>query len=140
MIIRNRLWGSRAYLISQIDHAKDYGVEWREEITPFLNSLGIIVLNPCKKPTQNGNEISDDQVILKKLQEEEQYVYLSERMREIRSIDLRMIDISDFVIARLDMEIPACGSIEEITLANKQKKPVLLWCPQGKNKLLSAER
>ena len=56
-------------------------------------------------------------------------------MRDIRSIDLRMIDISDFDIVRLDMEIPACGSIEEITLANKQKKPVLIWCPQGKKKL-----
>jgi hypothetical protein len=131
----NRLWGNKAYLISQIDHAKDYGITWREEITPFLNSLGVIVLNPCKKPTQEGNEVGDDQNILKKLQEVEAYDKLSEKMRQIRSIDLRMIDISDFVIVRLDMEIPACGSIEEITLANKQKKPVLIWCPQGRKRL-----
>lgn len=131
----NRLWGNRAYLISQIDYAIDFGVTWRDNITPILNKLGIIVLNPCKKPTQIGNEVGDDQVLLRNLQQEEKYKELSDKMREIRSIDLRMIDISDFVIARLDMKIPACGSIEEITLANKQKKPVLLWCPQGKQKL-----
>jgi hypothetical protein len=27
-----------------------------------------------------------------------------------------------------------CGSYEEIVTANRQKKPVLIWCEQGKNK------
>lgn len=30
------------------------------------------------------------------------------------------------------MDVHACGTYEEIVLANSQKKPVLIWCQQGK--------
>jgi len=29
--------------------------------------------------------------------------------------------------------VHACGTYEEITVANSQKKPVLVWCQQGKS-------
>ena len=43
-----------------------------------------------------------------------------------------IVDISDFIIASIDIDVHACGTYEEITTANSQKKPVLVWCQQGK--------
>jgi hypothetical protein len=51
----------------------------------------------------------------------------------IRTLDLRCIDISDFIIASIDIDVHACGTYEEISVANSQKKPVLVWCQQGKS-------
>ena len=52
----------------------------------------------------------------------------------IRTLDLRCVDISDFIIASIDTDVHACGTYEEIAVANSQKKPVLIWCQQGKQK------
>ena len=32
----------------------------------------------------------------------------------------------------VDTDVHACGTYEEIAVANSQKKPVLVWCQQGK--------
>jgi hypothetical protein len=42
--------------------------------------------------------------------------------------------VSDFIIAHIDLNVHACGTYEEIVTANRQKKPVLVWCEQGKSK------
>jgi hypothetical protein len=42
------------------------------------------------------------------------------------------VDISDFIIVNIDINTHACGTYEEITVANRQKKPILIWCTQGK--------
>ena len=57
---------------------------------------------------------------------------IREKFGIIRSADLRCVDISDFIIAYIDLDIHACGTYEEIVTANRQKKPVLVWCKQGK--------
>jgi len=53
-------------------------------------------------------------------------------MNPIRRVDLRMVDISDWLAVNLDMDIHACGMYEEIFLANRQKKPILVHVEQGK--------
>jgi hypothetical protein len=42
-----------------------------------------------------------------------------------------MVNCCDFVIALVDLDIHVCGTYDEIGRANDQKKPVLVWCPQG---------
>jgi len=53
-------------------------------------------------------------------------------MKTIRSVDLRLVDISDFLIVNLNLEHYACGTWEELFLCNRSKKPILLHIEQGK--------
>jgi nucleoside 2-deoxyribosyltransferase len=53
-------------------------------------------------------------------------------MKTIRSVDLRLVDISDFLIVNLDLDIHPCGTYEEIFWANRQKKPIIIHMVQGK--------
>jgi hypothetical protein len=53
-------------------------------------------------------------------------------MKSIRSVDLRLVDISDFIIVNLDLDTHPCGTLEEIFWANRQKKPIIIHMVQGK--------
>jgi nucleoside 2-deoxyribosyltransferase len=128
----NRLKHHRCYIAGPIDRAPDSGYGWRKTITPLLRSMGIVVFDPLLKPTDIGLEADDNRSSRKFLKEEEKFDEFSEIMRNIRHTDLRMVDISDFMIAYIDLDIFACGTIEEIVVCNKQKKPVLMLCKQGK--------
>lgn len=127
-----RLKNQRCYLAGAIDRVPDRGTQWRDFITPFLESLGVEVFNPLKKPTNLGKEDESMARYKKKLKEHKEYDKLSELMRTIRSIDLRMVDVSDFLIVNLDIDTHPCGTLEEIFWANRQKKPILVHMVQGK--------
>lgn len=130
----NKLKNQQCYLIGPIDRAKDNGIEWRNQITPKLNKYGVRVLNPLEKPFNiNINELTvrDDINILKN---EKRYSEIR-KYKSIRTVDLRMVDKSDFVIAQMSSEVFTCGSMEEIVLANSQKKPVLYWQVDGFDKV-----
>lgn len=127
----NNLYNTRTYLVGAMDRVPDGGVQWREKITPFLTNLGIKVLDPCKKTINQSNEEYSRHWI-EYYKETEQYAKIRDKFGIIRRSDLRCVDVSDFIIAHIDVSIHACGSYEEITTANRQKKPVLIWCKQGK--------
>lgn len=127
----NNLYNTRAYLIGAMDRVKDGGVNWRKRITPKLSELGIKVLDPCKKLLNNSTE-EDSRHWIEYYKETKQYSKIRDKFGIIRRSDLRCVDVSDFVIAHIDISVHACGSYEEITTANRQKKPVLIWCEQGK--------
>ena len=46
----NRLRYSRVYLSGAMDRVKDGGIPWRNDLKPFLNSRGTIVIDPTNKP------------------------------------------------------------------------------------------
>lgn len=127
-----RLKDQRVYLAGAMDRVADRGNGWRDNITPFLQDLDIVVFNPIKKPTDIGQE--DDEVHQHKikLKLEENYDELSSVMKTIRAVDLRLVDISDFLIVNLDLSIHPCGTYEEIFWANRQKKPIIVHMVQGK--------
>jgi len=128
----NRLFGTRVYLAGPMDRVKDGGVQWRNDLTPFLNEQGVIVLDPCNKPIDVGVEDSsgrEQRVILK---QEEKLEEVAKDMKVIRAVDLRMVDICDFIIAHVDIDVHMCGTYEEITTANRQRKPVLYHIEQGR--------
>lgn len=129
----NRLKNQRVYLAGAMDRVADRGTGWRDNITPFLESLGIIVFNPIKKPTVIGQEDEETHRLKVKLKQEQNYEKLSEIMKIIRSVDLRLVDISDFLIVNLDLDIHPCGTYEEIFWANRQKKPIIIHMVQGKH-------
>lgn len=128
----NRLINQRVYLAGAMDRVKDRGKGWRSSITPFLQNLGIIVYNPLTKPGNIGKEDDETASLKVILKSQKDYDQLSKIMKSIRGVDLRLVDISDFLIVNLDLDIHPCGTYEEIFLANRQKKPIIIHMAQGK--------
>lgn len=127
-----RLKYQRVYLAGAMDRVVDRGNGWRDNITPFLESLQIVVFNPIKKPTAVGKEDIETHKQKIQLKQAQDYDGLSDIMKIIRATDLRLIDISDFLIVNLDLDTHPCGTYEEIFWANRQKKPIIIHMVQGK--------
>ena len=128
---KNRLKGSRVYLCGAMDRVPDGGVQWRESITPWLHELGINVIDPCNKPIDIAVEDIEHRELRREWKEDLRYDELTREIKLLRAIDLRFVDVSDFIIVYLDTSVHACGTYEEIFLANRQKKPVLIVCEGG---------
>ena len=128
----NRLKNQRVYLAGAMDRVPDRGVGWRSDITPFLEEMGLRVFNPLNKPTEAGKEDENCHLNKKLLKSQEKYEELSEIMKSIRSVDLRLVDISDFLVVNLDLATHPSGTYEEIFLANRSKKPIVIRVEQGK--------
>jgi nucleoside 2-deoxyribosyltransferase len=128
----NRLYKQRVYLAGAMDRVADRGRGWRDQISPFLEDLGVVVFNPIKKPTAVGTEDDITHQFKLALKKDKKYDELSSLMKTIRSVDLRLVDISDFLIVNLDLDIHPCGTYEEIFWANRQKKPIIIHMVQGK--------
>jgi nucleoside 2-deoxyribosyltransferase len=129
----NRLAYSRAYLAGPIDRVSDRGAFWREDISDFLLQNHIGVLNPSKKPMIGHRDEDDDFVVERtKYKIAGEFDKVHEIMKEVVSTDLRLIDLSDFVILHIDTKVHMCGSYNEQTHACLQRKPVLIHCNTGK--------
>jgi nucleoside 2-deoxyribosyltransferase len=130
----NKLKGLRCYLAGPIDAADDDGVGWRKDATKWLKAKGVKVLDPCDKPISYAEykEIDTEKQKMMELKENGRYFELSQRMREIAHVDLRMTDISDFLIVYLNPNITMFGTIHELINSLNQKKPTLVVVEGGK--------
>lgn len=128
----NRLKNQRVYLAGAMDRVADRGATWRDNITPFLESLGVIVWNPITKPIDVGMEDKDTHLLKTKLKNQKRYDELTSIMKTIRAVDLRLVDRSDFLIINLDLDVHPCGTLEELFWANRLKRPILVHMTQGK--------
>ena len=115
-----------------MDRVKDGGVGWRNEIGDWLRSRGVIVLDPCNKPIDIGLEDAENRQLRRDLKARGDYAAVAKDMRVIRCVDLRMVDLSDALVVNIDVEVHACGTYEELTLANREKKPIIVHIEQGK--------
>ena len=131
----NRLKGMTAYLCGAMDRVEDGGVAWREYITPKLQELGVGVFNPCDKPSNYAPEDEDTRELIHSLKRSENYDEVSNVMKPICAVDLRMVDIAHFIVMSLDMDSHLCGSYHEAFVAIGQKKPVIVMCKQRKSEL-----
>lgn len=130
----NRLKNQRVYLAGAMDRVPDRGAGWRADITPFLKELGVVVFNPLNKPTETGIEDERSHTLRREFKEKGEYDELAAMMKVIRTTDLRLVDISDFLVVNLDINTHPCGTLEEIFWANRQKKPIIVHVEQGKSK------
>ena len=130
----NRLAGTRAYLCGAMDRVRDGGEGWRRDIQRELNDLNIHWLDPTRKPIDIGREDAESRRRRRAAKEAGDWDTVVKEMNPIRRVDLRMVDICDFVIVNLDLDVHATGTYEEVFLANRQKKPILIHVEQGKNK------
>jgi len=130
-----RLTNHLCYLCGPIDRVSDKGDGWRDDITPFLQSLGIAVLNPRRKPIDLGLEDREHIEKRKQLKAAGKFDQLADEVRQIRVTDLRMIDLSSFLIVYYDLNTIMVGTNEELFWGNREKKPIILMCPQGKKEI-----
>ena len=135
---KGRLNGLATYLCGPIDHADDDGVGWRRKITEDMKDMfGVRVLDPTDKPckTNDGSsyeEIGEEKVSTMQLKKDGHYAELAEKMRNIVRVDLRMVDLSDFIITYLPKDVTVCGTIHEIVTATESKKPTLIVAEGGR--------
>lgn len=128
----NRLQNTRGYLGGGIEFIEDLGVEWRQRIIEETKDLEIIWLDPCNKPIDIGIEDLANHEVRKKLKKEGRFDEVAQEMKIVRCVDLRMVDISDFLVINLDVSVHTSGTYEELYLANRQKKPIIVRIRQGK--------
>lgn len=140
----NLLKGARVYLSGPMDFVASRKVEkksgWRNRIGQFLKHHGATVFDPWNKPLPKGlwEYGQEDE---KSIEARELWTFkpgkvgakkrsqCAQQFWETQHIDLRMVDISDMVIAYCPTNIYSVGTPHEIVLARQQRKPVLFVSP-----------
>ncbi len=130
----------RVYLSGPMDfvasRAEEKKAGWRVRVGEFLQSFRATVFDPWSKPKVRGfHEYGKEDVATIRLREEWSFepsaAGAQARARSAQSfwetmhVDLRMVDISDFVIAYCPTNIYSVGTPHEIITARQQHKPVL---------------
>ena len=133
----NRLKGLCTYLSGPVDFASDRGYGWRDNITPFLENMGVKVLNPLSHCFVGSDKIPSKRIKMDRLLKEGKFNELHMEMKELVHMDLRSVDLSSFLICNYDSNIHMCGTYEEIFKCNLQVKPCLIVHKKPLNKLSS---
>ena len=141
---RNLLQNARVYLSGPMDfvasRAEEKRLGWRVRVGEFLRSLGATVFDPWQKPEVLGlHEYGREDETTTEVRRTWTFEPTAEGARrraecagqfwETMHIDLRMIDVSDFVIAYCPTNVYSVGTPHEIILARQQHKPVLFVSP-----------
>lgn len=134
------LRNARVYLSGPMDFVASRAEEkksgWRVRVKEFLQSYGATVFDPWEKPKVRGlHEYGKEDVVSVRARESWTFEPTKEGVKiraqcaqgfwETMHIDLRMVDISDFVIAYCPTNIYSVGTPHEIIVARQQHKPVL---------------
>lgn len=111
------------------------GRGWRDFVTQELKPRGITIFNPYDKPFMD--DVDEDDAVRAKLKESMaagDFDAVAQRMKPVRGFDLRLCDLSDFLIAHITPEIASWGSAEEFVTSVRMKKPIFLSIQGGKIK------
>jgi len=132
-----RLFNSRCVLSGAIDRVDDDGVQWRNNIKIECEkrNFGIKFFDPCDKPKSLGSEIGKEKIAVKRLVREGRWEEAQELVKIFRHFDLRAIDWCDFVIVKIDINVHACGTYDEIFLAEREHKLILVIMGEGQTKI-----
>jgi nucleoside 2-deoxyribosyltransferase len=135
--VKGRLNNHRVYLAGPIDNAEDDGTIWRKKITPYLKKMGLTILDPTNKPTSQckWNEVGDEKEHIQRLVDLERWDELRNLAKEIVLVDLRMVEVADFMICYLDRDIHQCGTYDELFEALRRRKPTLIVHKGGKKEM-----
>lgn len=135
--------------VASRQHEKKNG--WRNRVGQFLMHAGAQVFDPWNKPMPKGLwEYGREDEITVKAREQWSFAEgrkgaqarsdCAAKFWETLHIDLRMVDISDFVIAYCPTSVYSVGTPHEIVLARQQNKPVLFVSPPVKHAALEELR
>jgi len=128
------LSGSVSYLAGPIDEAKDHGIGYRQEIIKYSDEYGLDIkfLDPTNKLEGLCLDVGDEQFRISRYKQRGRWKDLTSLMKRIVRADLRQVDLSDFIIAKVDKDIHMCGTYHEIVVADLEKKPILTIIEGGK--------
>ncbi len=118
-------------VIGAMQYGND-GRSIRSYISSELKECGITVFDHYHKPFVNS--VDEDESVHAQLKiwlANGEYDKVVEK-RNVRTFDLKLIDISDFIIFVFDPDVLTCGSWEEFFWANRLKKPVFFVNTKGK--------
>ena len=150
---KNVFKGARVYLSGPMDFVASRAIEkkygWRNRVGQFLKSYGVTVLDPWNKPEIRGlYEYGKEDV--QSINVREKWTFAPDTQGTLvrgecaatfwqtLHIDLRMVDISDFIIAYCPTNIYSVGTVHEIVVARQEAKPVLFVSPRVKFPTLKA--
>lgn len=122
----NRLRGAAVYLAGPMTACTDFGASWRRVITPRLREMGVVIFDPTNKPIEIGQEGAEVRRDLNTMRAEGDIAGVRDFLKVIRRVDLRAVDLSSFTIVYLD-GTPTMGTYEEIAMAVREQKPLLVW-------------
>jgi hypothetical protein len=113
-------------LSGPIDAAADDGIGWRAEFTQYAqdDGMNLRMLNPCDKPVCGHSEIGEEKLHTFELRKNGAFDEVAKIVRTFRFQDLRMVDLSDFMVVYIDPTIHSCGTYEELYRAMAQRKPI----------------
>ncbi len=128
----NILRKTRVYLSGPINYSVD-AYTWREYLKIELNKLGVICFDPLDKPFIDSHpEGPETTARYLSLLKEGKFEQVHQEIKKVRADDLRMCDICDWGIVFLPKDVRTVGTIEELAELNRQKKTILVVCPEGK--------
>ncbi len=106
--------------------------QWREDFSEKVQDMGIITFSPLDHVFLNY-EVEDKnfQDQIKAALQNGDYDFAHEQMKKIRSRDLYLCDISDFLVGVLNPKLPTFGTIDEIITSKRANKPVFLVVEGG---------
>jgi hypothetical protein len=115
------------------------GQSWRNYFKKEISPLNITCFDPYEKPydshilgVDESDTIRDD---CRKRIEEGDYDYVAKLFKNVRNLDLALCDKSDFIVMCLNPNVPTIGTIEELSVSVKMKKPVFMFVEGGKKKV-----
>lgn len=131
---KNILKKALTYLSGAVDYADDDGRGWREKIKKLCQEKGIAMtfLDPCDKPGEFPMEVAEEKKRTHELRRQGDWAGLTSHFKKIVRIDLRMVDMSEVIIVKIQRDIHLCGTYHELFSADKQKKPVLVIIDGGR--------
>jgi len=133
----NRLKGLCGYLSGPIDFTEDKGCAWRNSITPFLESRNVTVFNPLKHVFYGTHDLETvKRPRMQQIMDDGDFESLRGEIKELQKWDLRSVDLSSFLVVNYDIKTFTCGTHDEIFMANRQQKPVLLKIGKGNRRKL----
>ena len=134
--ISGLLSGACGYLSGPMEYVSDHGIVWRRKFIELSYQSGLKVdyIDPTNKPGGNM-QIKEDKEYQKQLREEGRYQELKEYVSNYRRLDLRFTDISDFVVAVVNPNVPQWGTSDECYTAEDQHKPIFWIIDGGLKKL-----
>jgi hypothetical protein len=128
IIKKGVLNGTKMYLAGNLQcESSIVAKNWRKKFAEDVAPLGIKCLNPLERVFKNfpieGPEFHGQMFDCIK---REDYFQVHKRMKDIRRRDLAMVDMSNAFVCVLNSKVPTYGSLEELSVAVRARKPVFL--------------
>jgi hypothetical protein len=126
------LKNSYCYLVGPIEYS-DNCFDWRLTMTQAIDQISVKCFDQNKDHFINqSTETQEDRDMLKSQRESGDWEKISKYMKGVISRDLRMVDLSTFIIGKIDPDVPTFGTIHEIVIASLQNKPILIYTENKK--------